>query len=126
MFKIFYRILIILLVAGIVSGGLYLFFNSSLGSSLIGGQGGFGDRGGFPGGQATIGTTLLSQFQSGGQALGGDFGGHGDQGVVDVQRGLAGLLSNFFKIGAIVSGVVLVRWLISLVWRKRPNRVTAA
>jgi hypothetical protein len=111
MFKIIYRIIIILLVAGLVSGGIYLFFNTSAGQALIqnGRSGGFEREARFaPGGNA-----LTSNFSDGAAFQPGPRGGFGSDGDFHGAGGsplaLIDLVKNAGIIGLITIAVVLVQ-----------------
>jgi hypothetical protein len=120
MFKILYRTFVILLVAVLVSVGLYWFSVSSSGQAMFF-SGGAGRRGGEhfnAGGQ----TNLFGQGQPGANRppRGGDFGGgRGDRGGgINLARGLGDIPGKIAVIAGITVVVVMVRKLPKLFARK--------
>jgi hypothetical protein len=114
MVKIIGRVLIILLAAAIVAGGVYALSQAGGGAGPAGFQGGLRD------GQAQAGGPPPGRGQGaqGGGALGGDFGGPGhDREAMSLARGLPELLKNVAIIGFLIGTVSLVR---HLTWRQRP------
>ena len=106
--RIIGRVLIILLVAGVVAGGVYALSQSAFGAGPAGFPGGPRD------GQAQVGGAPLG---GPGAFPGGDFGGHGGgREGPSLARGLPGLLKNFVIIGVLIGAVSLVRY----VTRRRP------
>jgi hypothetical protein len=111
MLKTIGRVLIILLAAAIVAGGVQALAPAGGGAGPAGFQGGLGDgQGRGPGVQD-------------GAGLGGDFGGpgHGRE-ALSLARGLPELLKNVAIVGFLVGAVSLVRRLT----RRRPAQAGGA
>ncbi len=125
MLKTIGRILIILLAAGIVAGGVYALSQSMAGTGPDGFPGGPRD------GQALASGALpgRGQFATDGSAPfarpGGDFGGPGrgrEGGAqASLARGLAELLKNVVIVGILIGVISLVRY----VTRRRPAQAAA-
>lgn len=127
--KIIVRILVVLLVAGAVAGGIYLWGNSSVTMStraLEGRPGGHEFTGDMP--QMTApGDNLLSAAPASRPQPGsGEFvrGGHGAHSEFNLGAGLAGVGKNLAIIALITLGVILVQQCIRQVTRRR-NRKAA-
>jgi hypothetical protein len=106
MLKIIGRVLIILLAAAIVAGGVYALAQAGGGAGPAGFQGGLRD------GQARAGGPPPGRGQGAqdGSGLGEDFGGsgHGRE-AMSLARGLPELLKNVAIVGFLIGAVSLVR-----------------
>lgn len=126
MLKIAYRTLVILLAAGLVAGGLYLFVQNGGGSALAIGRG----HADFPGGVAA------AQMKERGQGLtppdGASLhsnslrGEHDQAGFNLTWRGLSGLLSPLMKIAGITLIVTGIQAVNKHLKRRRAHNITAS
>lgn len=133
MLRWIWRTLIILLVAGSVSGGVYALWLSGAGASLLGtnnarfgGEHLEGQRRG-----AGSNNALPGQFQPGtrpqGQRGGGEFGrGGGDFGRgISLTRGMAGVVRNLVIIGVITIVIVAIQFVITRLRRGKRSPVVS-
>jgi hypothetical protein len=116
MLKIFGRIVMILCVAGLISGGLYFFINSTAGQRLL-----LTDRrGGFErqvqANQA--GGSTLNNLEPQTTIQGRGFGEREFRGEIAPQRAVAGIVQNVAVIALITFVVVTVQKVISMSRRK--------
>ena len=103
MLKVIYRLLVIVLIFGLVSGGIYAYVNSSGGQAALG-------RGGFDGRldiQTAAAPGIINLTAGINTAPRGDFGGRDFRGRGNFS--LAGIATNLAEIGMITVLVVLVQ-----------------
>jgi hypothetical protein len=123
MLRIIVRIAVILAVAGIIAGGIYLFVNSSVGQTVLASA-----RGGQDGQvQIAAGFNAVGNNQAGsfsGFSIqgnpGGLSGGFGGRDFGGDQAGLASIWKNLAIITMITAAVVFFQKTIKLVFRKQP------
>jgi hypothetical protein len=129
MLKIIARIFIILAVAGVIGGGIYLLATSSLGQTALAGYGGGGSldgRVGFASGASglTNSTGTTSSFT---QGTAPTFpGGSGDRDLHGDQAGLASIGKNLAIIALLTAAVVFFQKTIRLVFRHHPAASASA